>query len=68
MVGKGVLGMGSEKGLGGFQQEGLALNIQCGETSRQRKLQERSYLGHEYFVSLHQAAPQSQGLLGSDRR
>ena len=36
MVGEGILGMGNEKDLGGFQEVALAINLQrkCGEASQ----------------------------------
>lgn len=36
MVGEGILGMGNEKDLGGFQEVALVLNLQrkCGEASQ----------------------------------
>lgn len=66
MVGKGILGMGNEKGVGGFQEAAFALNLQRQSVERrprQRKLQEQRYMGHEYLMSLHQTVPWSQGLI-----
>lgn len=42
MVGEGILGMGNEKDLGGFQEVALVLNLQrkCGEASQAEEAEE----------------------------